>query len=614
MILTDNATFLEEKFPRILEMLNQDLASIRSRSVEVMSTPNGSETVVINKGDTSFYLHSRYDPLKEAELLVEKYKDAEKYKHVFFYGVGLGFHVEALLKKHPQLKFTLYEPDSAVFYKYISTRSMSNLPLEKLNQIYLDCATGDFIRWLPHFVNKIKEDILIVVLPSYERKEPEKVRRFSESFIEAIKEEKTSLQVNSSFEKLWIVNSIMNLQRTLKNPNIFSKSQYFEGKPVILVAAGPSLEEEIDRLRTIKKEGLAYIFAAGSANKALIKYGIMPDALCTYDPLPWNFNVVQDIRDLKIQEIALIFGSTVGYKTLNHYPGNKFHMLISQDTVTPLFRKMSHIDQLNIISDAPSIAVVSLELLYKLKFDPIILVGQNLAFKNNQFYSKGIVYSYRDEKVIDEDVRGALLVKDVQGQPIKSNETFNSMRINMERIISGYHMKNVINTTQGGAHIEGTIFKPLEEVMSAYLVEKAVHVDAFTHETNPIDPEMMAQKLKRIEDEYLSFKELIWKFEKLFVKILQHLRYEKKSLLEKDFELLNEPLNKMENNLFYNHLVRPLNRVQQELLFREMDEIRKNTDTIAKANQILSSFGSYIANCKSDMEEVFRLLKEKTTL
>lgn len=71
----------------------------------------------------------------------------------------------------------------------------------------------------------------------------------------------------------------------------------FEGKPAIIVAAGPSLSEEFEHLKFIKENGLAYIFSVGSAINALIEHGIYPDAACTYDPKERNQNVIRIIKD-----------------------------------------------------------------------------------------------------------------------------------------------------------------------------------------------------------------------------------------------------------------------------------------------------------------------------
>src|SRR5690606_9070724 len=129
---------------------------------------------------------------------------------------------------------------------------------------------------------------------------------------------KSSIATDVSFQKRWTINSIKNFPIVLKTPNVlqdFDKN-VFKDKPAIIVAAGPSLNEEFANLKYIKDNGLAYIFSVGSDINALIEHGIYPDAACTYDPKERNQHVIKIIKDRNIKEIPLILGSSVGYETL----------------------------------------------------------------------------------------------------------------------------------------------------------------------------------------------------------------------------------------------------------------------------------------------------------
>ncbi len=100
------------------------------------------------------------------------------------------------------------------------------------------------------------------------------------------------------------------------------------------------------------------------------------------------------------------------------------------------------------VYDAPTIAVVTLQLLYELGFNRIILVGQNLAYRGKKRHSEGIDYS-RD--LTDKEVEKGIYVKDVYGEDILTNLGFNSMRQQMEAYIKAFPNLKVINTTKGGA-------------------------------------------------------------------------------------------------------------------------------------------------------------------
>lgn len=158
-----------------------------------------------------------------------------------------------------------------------------------------------------------------------------------------------------------------NFGEVLNTPNILlEKKGEFKDKPAIIVAAGPSLNEEIENIRYIKENGLAYIFSVGSAVNTLVYHNIYPDAATTYDPGKFNQNVFTKIKEKEIKDIPMVFGSSVGYETLLNYPGKKYHMITSQDSVSNYYLRNENNKPIDMVYDAPTIAVVTLQLLYEL--------------------------------------------------------------------------------------------------------------------------------------------------------------------------------------------------------------------------------------------------------
>src|SRR5690606_2967005 len=105
----------------------------------------------------------------------------------------------------------------------------------------------------------------------------------------------------------WILNSMKNFKEVLSTPNILlEKRGAFKDKPAILVAAGPSLNEEIENIRYIKENGLAYIFSVGSAINTLMHHNIYPHAATTYDPTVKNQIVFEKVKEKEIIEIPMI--------------------------------------------------------------------------------------------------------------------------------------------------------------------------------------------------------------------------------------------------------------------------------------------------------------------
>ena len=69
----------------------------------------------------SLLLHSRFNPLREAEMWASK-QELDGIAHVVLFGLGLGYHAEALLRRKPELQLYIYEPDMEVFLASLEYR------------------------------------------------------------------------------------------------------------------------------------------------------------------------------------------------------------------------------------------------------------------------------------------------------------------------------------------------------------------------------------------------------------------------------------------------------------------------------------------------------------
>ena len=81
-----------------------------ARSGDVTATSSG------------LYLHSRFDPRKEARQLIDALPVCGC---AVFLGFGLGYHVEEFLGRYPERIAVVVEPDADVLYSAMSARSLA---------------------------------------------------------------------------------------------------------------------------------------------------------------------------------------------------------------------------------------------------------------------------------------------------------------------------------------------------------------------------------------------------------------------------------------------------------------------------------------------------------
>lgn len=608
MILIDNINILKERYPKTWDKIKDYEKNLDSNYIKVEETKKGFKTLSINKDGKNVYMHSKYNPFREAETIVDEYENIEDGTNVIFYGVGLGYHIDAFLEKYPNVNYYIYEPIPEVLYAYLSNKSLKELPSKNLMDIMVGLDEQEISTFLGRFIDKNRSDVQIVELPIHKQIFPDEYERFLELFKDMIKNKRSGIHTDYAFQKRWILNSMKNFGDVLSTPNIImEKKDQFQGKPAILVAAGPSLNEGIENLKYIKKNGLAYIFSVGSAINTLIYHDIYPDAATTYDPTANNQKVFAKVKEKEIKDIPMIFGSSVGYETLLDYPGEKYHMITSQDTVSNYFLKTEESDRLDIVLDAPSIAVVTLQLLYTLGFGPIILVGQNLAYRGKERHSEGVYYS---SEVTEQEMQNGIWVKDVYGNEVLTNEGFNRMRGQMELYIKEFPNLEVINTTKGGANIEGTTFIELEEVINKYLKEEVVEDNWLEGNKTNYDREYLKSQFENMDRALNRAKKLIEEYHDMLNKIERLINNRNFNEVEKKYVELDKVFGKLEKNKFFITFILPMNRVQYKILADSIDNLNAGKNPTEKGRKIIDSFRGFIELCNGDMQMIESMYEE----
>lgn len=608
-MLKKNLNFLKKYDPELLDTIQKE--GEPENKIEILESKQGSPTLQALIGERPMFLHSKYDPTQEAERIVDSLNDIEEYDHIFFYGLGLGYHVGELLKKYPSKKYSIIEPNIEVFKKYLEQKLIKDLPIENLAFLKVGLTDNDVTSFIEEFFSYIQGKTLLVTLPSYERFVANSYERFIKDFKKFLEGKRQGIAVNYSFQKRWTLNSLINLPETLKTPNVLQdlKQDHFRNRPAVIVAAGPSLNEELENLRYIKEKGLAYIFSVGSAINTLVENNIYPDAMCTYDPTVLNQKVFEKVVKKEINSIPMIYGSSVGFETLKNYSGPKLHMVTSQDTISNFYLKRNDGKDILKVHDAPSIAVVTLELLYKLGSNPIVLVGQNLAYRDRQAYSKDI--DHVSSELTDEELKKGISVKDVNGKEILTDSGYNRMRTQIEYYLSDVITgTEVINTTRGGAHIEGTVFKELDSLIQERLEEKKVNEEWYKFEGYNYDLNHLEVQQQKMEENLYSLNESLQNIKKLFNKMDRLVTERKIVKLEKAFHKFDVEMKRFVQNDFYFTFLQPMSRVEFDLLTKKVNSLKFDNDTISKAKKTIKSFKHFISSCEFDLKNMVTIFDD----
>lgn len=610
MMLISNRDFLRIHYRFLLGELRQYEPIEESKSIMVEPSKKGVPTVKTMVKNRLQYIHSKYDPEAEAEKLANQIDNLSDYNHVLFIGAGLGYHIEIILKQYPTMSFSIYEPNLEMLYHFFSRFPLSSFSNAKLQSIITDVTEKGIKDEIQKLNKSMKTKTLVYTLPSYEKIYINEKIIIMEAFKEHLKNKRNHLATDMQFQRRWAINSIKNLPKVLETPNILHDidKSVFKNKPAIIVAAGPSLNEELNNLDRIKKKGLAYIFSVGSAINTLVEHNIFPDAACTYDPTERNQFVFKKIKDKNIKEIPLIFGSSVGFETLENYPGKLLHMLTNQDKVAPSF--IDKPEEINVVNDAPSIAVITFQMLKMLGFGKVILVGQNLAYLNNSRYAKGISYDFVNNELSEQEKKNLITVKDVYGNETYTNEAFNRMRLQLEMYIDLFTDLQVINTTKGGAHIEGAVFKDLSEIVLDDLQDEKIVIENWFFGKSSYDYNYAVKTNKNLKLAQRQFETIIENLIKVLREIDSRVTKNNSKDLERKFDEFDRKFNTLRKNLYFKVFIEPMLRVHNLRLSEESQAIRFESDIVKKGKAVAHMFAGFLIDCQAHNSFVKPYVKE----
>lgn len=593
MNFIDNRKWLNENFRSVAELVKEWAEREPTGDVIVEPAKTGVLTLKVNDQGKMKYVHSKYDPLKEVDRILKQVSE-DSLKLTVFLGIGLGYHLNQFVKDYPSRKFIIIEPKEEVFVHYLQNSQLFNYPINNVKGILV--GPSDIEHVLNKLVYEYNAQIDLIALLFYEKLYQKEIDSMNQTKIDVLQSKKSSLTADLAFQYRWTLNSLKNFPSVLKTPNFLMNEQKekFKGKAAILVAAGPSLNLEYENLRKIVKDDLAYVFAVGSAINALLEEEIIPHAFVSYDPTDKNNkNVFYKLHSMENVTIPLIYGTSIGYETLEGYSGPKYHFHTVQDHFSPYV-----IDEdVPTVNDAPTIAAVTLQVLLKLGFEKIVFVGQNLAFSGDYRHAKGIDYEGYQPKITEAEEKDLLYTLDVEGNEIKTDNSFNSMRQQIEMYIHSVRQANLpidfINTTQGGAVIKGTSYERLEKLIATNYFE--------TVDLSVLFPKANKYDLKKVEEnlELLASKQrqLVKDIERAFdelknIQQLQQLR--KLNQLEHAFGQFDKVFSKIESNPYYHTLLKSALRVQFDQLAEAIGLVKYETHLDKKATVILVSFNTYL--------------------
>jgi len=381
-IFQSNISILKSKAPEIAEKIT--LA--KGTHVSLVSCKNGSYSISVSSDNgRNLFIHSKIDPLKEAERFVADIDPANR-DLIIILGFGLGYHIREILKKHDGIsKILIIEKDPLIIQKAFEVYNFDDILKIKELQILCDPSEDSILSFLK---GKASANILFVMHRGSHQIYPDYYNNILSLLKSYISTKDVNIATLAKFEKLWCSNIARNLPFFINSPGAKIFYNKFDGVPAIIAAAGPSLSDSLKFIKENSKKAL--IIAVDTSYRILINHGITPHFCISVDPQVINARYFEGTDNT---ETVLVADPMVHPSVFRFFKG--------KTTVTSIaFEMMKWIENSSgdkgEMCHGGSVSTNAYDFAKRLGAYPIILAGQDLAFTKGLAHAKG---SYLDEQI-----------------------------------------------------------------------------------------------------------------------------------------------------------------------------------------------------------------------
>lgn len=430
-------------------------------NIEEINTKDGNKALLIEKDNTKYRLNSLYKPLKEAEKWADQYEFQNINVSVIMFGMGNGLFVMEMLKRlKPDAKVYLYEPEISIFLYALNNIDISDIIYD--GRVYLfinNINQNEFKEFLQKETDWLSISAQIVCNhPVYDKVYTDEFEEFLNVVYSANNLAKVNIDTERHLSDTLVNNAIKNL-KYIKESNYVSE---FIGKipeelPAIIVAAGPSLDKNIDELK--RAEGKAFIFATDTAVKYLLRHNINFDAIITIDAKKGAWH----LKDERCHNIPLFCVLEAKSRMMEMHTGRKIWFRGSV-YMYDLYNKFNRF--FPGYNSGGSVATAAFSVCLSMNFKNIVFIGQDLAYNGESTHAGGVVKNIIGEKSGKKQVDG------IDGGKVWSRYDWLIYLEWLENSIRDIKGINVIDATEGGALIHGSKVMKLSEVINEYCKEE----------------------------------------------------------------------------------------------------------------------------------------------
>ncbi|MEW6573305.1 MAG: 6-hydroxymethylpterin diphosphokinase MptE-like protein [Bacillota bacterium] len=468
--------------------------------IEFFQAKSGMPTArIIAPSGSSFMLHSTHDPVLEAKRFVAGYPSLSDAGGIICLGLGLGYHLQEILRVVPSGTEILVIENNIQLREWFK-KNAKNLPCQRVAIADNEGAAKSYISRMRERIQE--KGLVLVEHPASIRLDLEfyeNVRRRIRDHVSLLLVDMTTMK---SISHVVHANNFDNLPAVTADPGIKALTNAFKDRPAVIVAAGPSLSKNIHLLAEAKNRSV--VICVGTAWRAMLAHGLRPDLVVTLDAGEPNYRL---FAGLTPTEEFLCYEPQTYDKIIPIFPGRRFAFNSFTSPLTTWLKDLY--GDKGYIEPGGSVAIAAFGIACLLGANPIVFIGQDLAYTNGYTHAKGTVYENQKPDLALSDIH-YFEVPAVGGGKVLTARNIYSFLVRFEELFAMHKDRLIIDATEGGALKRGTRIMTFRETIDGYFTEEFPVLQVIEelhrkHQPDPAVRERVRRELKKSAGELEKF-------------------------------------------------------------------------------------------------------------
>ncbi len=397
----------------------------------------------------------------EIDAKLKEFEEFDNYPLLYFFGVGNGSFYKELLKNKKHQSIMVMEPEIELIYIALNLIDFSKEILEMRFILKLSLLV-DRVYFISLLSDKTKFFLKVYDFHIYSEfydRYNEEMKRVNKDIVEAFKYSIYIIGNSAKDSLIGLEFSLKNIPKMIKTPTLKNLKSSINTKSAVIVSTGPSLAKQIPMLKEM--QDYVTILCIDASFPILSKEGIKPDIVFSIERVDLTGRFYKETPKELHKDVIFSIATVCHDETIDN-----IHSTISFFMRADSYNMFFGFDEWGYLGGGMSAANFAYDFASKSGFENIIFIGQDLSYaKDGRSHSKNHVFGEND--VDASRVVGYVEAYGGDGE-VATTEIWRSFLNSFKIQVRDSEVLS-INSTEGGARIDGTLEMPFKEACEKYV-------------------------------------------------------------------------------------------------------------------------------------------------